>query len=257
MTDTNKSTLIQPVGKAESLGSSVEVTQEVVLDVALKHFAELGFAEARLEAIAQESGMSKRMIHYHFGDKKGLYLSCLQLAVAKLRPSAAEMELDSGVPVEGVKKIVEVVFRHYIAYPEAVRLLVVENLMEYAHVIDRQPIADQSSVTLQLDKLLMLGQDAGAFRPGISAQDVFALITSLAIFRLTMHKTTVNLYGVDMTDRHNTAGMARMAVVAVVAFLTSNLKNSQEISYLSTIAANETVEETTDSTYDISPSMFD
>ena len=128
--------------------------------------------------------------------------------------------------------------------------------MEYANVTESQPIADQSSVTLQLDKLLMLGQDAGAFRPGISAQDVFTLITSLAIFRITMHKTTINLYGVDMTDRHNTAGMARMAADAVVAFLTSNLKNSQEISYLSTIAANETVEEAADAIYDVSPDVF-
>ena len=256
MTETNRSTLMQSVGRAESLGSSVDVTQEVVLDVALKHFAELGFTEARLEAIAQESGMSKRMIHYHFGDKKGLYFRCLQLAVSKLRPSVAEMELDSSISVEGVKKIVEAVFRHYIAYPDAVRLLVVENLMEYANVTESQPIADQSSVTLQLDKLLMLGQDAGAFRPGISAQDVFTLITSLAIFRITMHKTTINLYGVDMTDRHNTAGMARMAADAVVAFLTSNLKNSQEISYLSTIAANETVEEAADAIYDVSPDVF-
>ena len=46
MTETNRSTLMQSVGRAESLGSSVDVTQEVVLDVALKHFAELGFTEA-------------------------------------------------------------------------------------------------------------------------------------------------------------------------------------------------------------------
>ncbi len=256
MAETNESTLAPVYGHSEALGSSVEVTQEVVLDVALKHFAELGFAEARLEAIAQESGMSKRMIHYHFGDKKGLYFRCLQLAVSKLRPAVAEMELDSGIPVDGVKKIVEAVFRHYVAYPDAVRLLVVENLMQYAHVAESQPIADQSSVTLQLDKLLMLGQDAGAFRPGISAQDVFTLITSVAIFRITMHKTTINLYGVDMMDEENTAGMARMAVDAVVAFLTSNLKNSPQISYLSTIATNDAIEEDTDSTYEVSPDMF-
>ena len=42
----------------------------------------------------------------------------------------------------------------------------------------------------------------------------------------------------------------------MVAFLTSNLKNSQEISYLSTIAANETVEEAADAIYDVSPDVF-
>ena len=49
--------------------------------------------------------MSKRMIHYHFGDKKGLYQRCLVLAIKQLRPTITEMELDSEVPVDGVQKI--------------------------------------------------------------------------------------------------------------------------------------------------------
>ena len=67
------------------------VTTDRVVEVALHSFATHGFDETRLEAIAQESGMSKRMIHYHFGDKKGLYLQTFYLAIAQLRPARPAM----------------------------------------------------------------------------------------------------------------------------------------------------------------------
>ena len=56
------------------------VSIDAVVDVAIKQFSRFGFTETKLETIAQESGMSKRMIHYHFGDKKGLYLRALSTA---------------------------------------------------------------------------------------------------------------------------------------------------------------------------------
>ncbi|GAA1471473.1 HTH-type transcriptional repressor NicS [Corynebacterium felinum] len=242
---------------------SAEATPEAVLDIALKKFAEIGFHDTKLEAIARESGMSKRMIHYHFGDKKGLYHRCLVLAVQRLRPSVQELELESTVPVDGVRKVVEAVFNRYAANPEAIRLLALENLMHYANVKEMQPLVDQSAITLQLDKLLMLGQDAGAFRPGISAQDVFTLIASLSVFRVLSQETTINLYNIDMMDESNTKGMARMAAEGVLAFLTSHLKTGDQISYLTTIASAEAGEslehqayDSNDSSYDISPDLF-
>ncbi|MHD0041630.1 TetR/AcrR family transcriptional regulator [Corynebacterium diphtheriae] len=210
-----------------------EVSPDTVLDIALSLFSELGFSDAKLEAIAKKSGMSKRMIHYHFGDKRGLYICCLEEAVRRLRPTAEEMYLASAVPVEGVRTIVEAVFHRYVQHPEAVRMLQMENLHHYGKVAEASPLSDQSAITLQLDRLLMLGQDAGAFRPGISAQDVFTLIASIAVFRINSRSTTLNLYGIDMMNGDNTDGMRRMAVDTVLAFLTSNLKSADEDSYLS------------------------
>ncbi|MCS4490694.1 TetR family transcriptional regulator [Corynebacterium sp. ES2794-CONJ1] len=228
--------------QAASDSSVSEATPELVLDIALKKFSELGFTDTKLEAIAKESGMSKRMIHYHFGDKKGLYHRSLALCIHYLRPPVEELELDSQVPVDGVRKVVEAVFTRFCQHPEAIRLLCLENIMHYLHIHELPPLMDQSAITLQLDKLLMLGQDAGAFRPGISAQDVFTLISSLAVFRVITHETTINLYNVDLLNEANTQGMARMAADSVLAFLTSHLKTPEQTSYLSSSANLETGE---------------
>ncbi|MDU0479399.1 TetR family transcriptional regulator [Staphylococcus chromogenes] len=208
------------------------VSTAKVVEIALHRFSLDGFDETRLEPIAQESGMSKRMIHYHFGDKKGLYQEALKLAIKQLRPEPQDMELESTVPVEGVRKVVEVIFQQIMTHPHAVRLLVLENLFSHGGLTENSPLADQSAVLLQMDKLLMMGQDAGAFRPGISAIDVYSIITSLCFHRTVYHATFSNLYNIDLLDDVNLEGNRRLVVDTVLAFLTSNLNASHEVSYL-------------------------
>ncbi|MDO4687067.1 MAG: TetR/AcrR family transcriptional regulator [Corynebacterium sp.] len=208
------------------------VTTDKVVEVALHSFATNGFDETRLEAIAQESGMSKRMIHYHFGDKKGLYLQTFYLAIAQLRPEPRALELESTVPVDGVRKVVEVIYRQFEQHPNAARLILMENLYSYAEIDAIKALTEQSNVLLQMDKLLMLGQDAGAFRPGISALDVYLLIVSLCMFRISNRDTFLMLYKADLQNAENTAGMLRLCTDATLSFLTSNMPNTGGMSYI-------------------------
>lgn len=209
-------------------------TPEEVVATALTFFAEDGFSETKLEKIAKASGMSKRMIHYHFGDKKGLYIKAVSYALRLLRPEAEAMQLDSAVPVDGVRKIVEALYTCITKHPEAVRLLLMENLHSQDSVDSTAAYSDESNVLLNLDKLLMLGQDAGAFRPGIAAEDVLVLISSLGYYRLSNQLVMDHLFDVDLSSEANIEGMRRLVVDTVLAFLTSNLPNSEASSYLST-----------------------
>lgn len=217
---------VQP-GPAMSESRSVDN----VIDVAISQFSELGYSDAKLEAISRLSGMSKRMIHYHFGDKKGLYCQALKVASERLNPPIDSLEIDSGVPVEGVRKLVDRIFQQHSQHPEEISLLVQENRYR---ILDstQQAVTDVSGVSLHLDKLLMLGQDSGAFRPGIAANDIFTLISSLTMYRVTNHAMMHNLLGVDTLNEANTEGMRRLAVDAVLAFLTANIPDSGHQSYL-------------------------
>lgn len=65
--------------------------------------------------------------------------------------------------------------------------------------------------------MLLLGQDAGAFRPGISANDIFTLISSLTVYRVTNHQVMVeNMLGVNFNTQENIDGMHRLTVDAVL-----------------------------------------
>ncbi len=213
--------------------SDETVTVDRVIDVAVEEFARDGFHEAKLENVARISGMSKRMIHYHFGDKKGLYHRALVEAISRLHPDSEAMELDSSVPVEGVRKLVDGLYGKFVEHPEAVRMLLMENVHHILEITELAPLVDESSMSLHLDKLLMLGQDAGAFRPGISSDDVFLLMTSVSVYRIANRDMSINLFGVDMASEENTAGLHRFVVDAVLAFLTSNIPDTGHRSYLS------------------------
>ena len=175
--------------------------------------------------------MSKRMIHYHFGDKKGLYLRALSTAAQRLNPPQDALEIDTAVPVEGVRKLVDWLFRERVANPDAIRMLVWESNQQ---IVDpaQQAIADVAGVALHLDRLLLLGQDAGAFRPGISANDIFTLISSLTVYRVTNQVMVENMLGVNFNTQENIDGMHRLTVDAVLAFLTANIPDSGHESYL-------------------------
>lgn len=209
-----------------------EVSTEAVVEVALESFATKGFEDTRLDTIAAESGMSKRMIHYHFGDKKGLYIKALQLAITQLRPEQQDMEMDSTVPAEGILRIVDAIYRRMILYPNATRMIALESLFGAGGMKERAALADQSVILLQMDKILMMGQDSGAFRPGISAIDVYTIISSLCMFRIANRSTFVNLYDTDFLAEDNVDGMGELIGDVVLSFLTSTLPSREHMSYL-------------------------
>jgi AcrR family transcriptional regulator len=57
--------------------SPSEKTKEALLEKAKKHFAIFGFEGASVREICKEANANVSAIKYHFGDKEGLYRTCL------------------------------------------------------------------------------------------------------------------------------------------------------------------------------------
>lgn len=57
---------------------------DLIVDVAMRHFAEHGFRGARVEDIASEVGVAKGTVFLHFGNKEGLFLAAYERAVSLL-----------------------------------------------------------------------------------------------------------------------------------------------------------------------------
>lgn len=54
-----------------------EAAQRLILDAAARAFADNGPAGARIDAIAAEAGVNKRMLYHYFGDKEALFAAVL------------------------------------------------------------------------------------------------------------------------------------------------------------------------------------
>jgi AcrR family transcriptional regulator len=58
--------------------------RELIVDTAMRHFAERGYQGARVEDVAVELGIAKGSIFQHFGSKAGLFLAAYKRAVTSL-----------------------------------------------------------------------------------------------------------------------------------------------------------------------------
>ena len=63
-----------------------EAKRELIIECAMRHFADHGYAGARIESIAGELGIAKGSIFQHFGSKAGLFLEVYKRAVVALPP---------------------------------------------------------------------------------------------------------------------------------------------------------------------------
>lgn len=61
-----------------------EIRQKQLVKVAEKLFAEYGYAETSIEAIAQSAGVTRPMVYNYFGSKEGIYMACQQWAREQL-----------------------------------------------------------------------------------------------------------------------------------------------------------------------------
>ena len=71
-----------------------EQSQQQILAAAEAEFADKGLAGARVDEIAEASGINKQMIYYYYGSKEDLYLAVLERAYAAMRKEERELNLD-------------------------------------------------------------------------------------------------------------------------------------------------------------------
>lgn len=58
--------------------------QEQMLEAALKLFADRGYANVSMDAIAAETGITKPLLYSYFDSKEGLYVACIERFLAPL-----------------------------------------------------------------------------------------------------------------------------------------------------------------------------
>ena len=64
-------------------------TREEILRAAMAEFAGHGFGGARMGAIAERSGVDKKLIYYYFAGKDELFLAVLEQTYADIRAASA------------------------------------------------------------------------------------------------------------------------------------------------------------------------
>ncbi|WP_313612911.1 TetR/AcrR family transcriptional regulator [Agrobacterium sp.] len=215
--------------KRETRKNDPDKTKEDILAAATEEFAALGLAGGRVDAIAERTKTSKRMIYYYFGSKNGLYLAVLEKAYSQARTYETDLNLAALEPIEALRKLINHTFDHDEASPDFVRLVMNENIHRAAHLKQSKVIADFSVPALTaLDDIIRRGRETGVFKHEIEAVDLHMLISSLCFFRVTNRHTFGTIFQCDLSDPETYRRHRQMASDTILAYVTSDCSTAQK-----------------------------
>ncbi|WP_455273562.1 TetR/AcrR family transcriptional regulator [Rhizobium herbae] len=206
-----------------------EKTKEDILNVATKEFAALGLAGGRVDAIAERTRTSKRMIYYYFGSKEDLYLAVLEKAYRKIRSLEADLELSSMAPVSALRILVAGTFDHDENNPDFVRLVSIENIHQAAHMKRSREIKDLNvSIVRTLEEILARGKKDGSFKRDVDPIDLHMLISAFCFFRVSNRHTFGTIFRRDLSEPTLYNRHRQLISDAVITYLCSSSSALEE-----------------------------
>ncbi|MEI5998020.1 TetR family transcriptional regulator [Paraburkholderia bengalensis] len=197
-----------------------EQTRRNILEVATQEFSSMGLAGARVDAIAERTNTTKRMLYYYFGSKEGLYEAVLEKVYGDIRSLEQDLKISDMSPVEGLRSLVEFTFDYHDKHRDFVRLVTIENIHGAKYIEQVKTFKNRNaSVIHTLEVLLARGVASGDFRADIDAIDLHLLISSLCFHRVANRHTFGTAFGRDPSHARLRARHRAMIVDATLRFV--------------------------------------
>ncbi|HBK05237.1 MAG TPA: TetR family transcriptional regulator [Acetobacteraceae bacterium] len=193
-----------------------------ILAVARAEFVEHGLSGARVDAIAEKTATTKRMIYYYFGSKEGLYSAVLEQAYADIRSTEATLELRQLDPLAALRRLIEFTFDYEDSHPDFVRLIAIENIHQAAYLTRLTTIRNVNADAIaSLDEILSRGLREGVFARECSAVDIHLMISGLCFYRVSNRHTFGAIFGCDLSVTEMRKRHKAMIVETIVGYVRS------------------------------------
>ena len=190
---------------AERRTRNADRTLGEILDAAELEFSRNGYSGARVDAIAEVTSTTKRMIYYYFGSKEDLYREVLSRAYAGIRGIAQELDLDGLSPLAALRELARVTYLHHIEHESFIRIVAIENVHHAEHLRHIEPAGIAAPVIELIHRALERGRGDGSIRDDITALDVHQLISAQAVFAVANRHTIAHLFGRNMAAPNESA----------------------------------------------------
>ena len=204
-------------------GPNGEGSRQNIIAIATEEFAAKGFSGARIDEIAARTNTSKRMIYYYFTDKEGLFVAVLEEAYGRIRQIESTLNLDHLEPEQALRALVGFTFDYQNENQDFIRLVMVENIHNGAHLAKSKLIQDLNvSVIETLRRIYERGREAGVFRDGIDAIDLHMSISALCVFNVANRATFSRIFKRDMTSPEALARRREVVIETIVRYATAD-----------------------------------
>ena len=197
-----------------------EQTKRNILDVATQEFSAMGLTGARVDAIAERTNTTKRMLYYYFGSKEGLYEAVLEQVYGDIRALEQELQLAEMEPEEALREFVGFTFDYHDKHRDFVRLVTIENIHGAKYIEQSKTFkARNSTVVKTIEDLIARGVAAGKFRDDVDPIDLHLMISSFCFHRVANRHTWGAAFGRDPSGTRSRARHREMIVDAVSRYM--------------------------------------
>jgi len=173
-----------------------EATKKAILDAAEDVFFEQGFAKVSTAEIAEKAGVTKSLIHHHFGSKDALWTQVKMRRFASYHDRQMAALRDRPADAYLLKHSIELYFRFLMENPDVVRMLAWMALER-----DRST-PEQFQVLTELGiARLREAQAAGRVRRDIEPVMILAAFMGLAEHWFLHREAVFCCMGLDPNDR--------------------------------------------------------
>lgn len=180
-------------------------TRADIIAAATREFVRKGYDGASINVIADDTSTSKRMLYYHFGSKRELYMAVLNAAhqrVWRKRP----LEWPAGMSAMQVLRFVaEQTYVSFHDNEDFVRMIMAENMNKAEILRQSTEIISRSTENLMFfERILKQGQTEGSMRDDIMALDLYFVVLGLA-FHPVSNKYTLSaslIRNLDASEEH-------------------------------------------------------
>ncbi len=184
---------------AASRKNDPESTKRDILAVATEEFATHGLSGARVDAIAERTRTTKRMIYYYFGGKEGLYIAVLEKVYGDIRAVESDLRLEDLDPEQAIRRLVEFTFDYEEAHPDFIRLVSIENIHHAKYIAQSSAIRNLNVPVIDtIAEILTRGRRQGVFRVDVDPVDLHMLISSFCFFRVSNQHSFGTIFRQDL-----------------------------------------------------------
>lgn len=195
-------------------------SQLAILNAAENEFAQKGFWGARVDEIAKQAGINKRMIYAYFGDKESLYKQVLLNSYAKMEEIENKLVFNNLEGIELVTNIISTYFDFLYTNPNFVCILMWENLDKGNHLkeIDHACLERQSIKYFinAIDK----GKKTGIFRKEIDSYQVVLSMITTCFANFSNQYTLSKLFNTNLADKEIIHKRKQHTTELILSYLT-------------------------------------
>jgi TetR/AcrR family transcriptional regulator len=193
------------IRKSNPPSRDADATKNRIMDAAEDEFSRAGLLGARTEAIAANTGVTKAMIFYHFGDKEGLYRAVLNRSVTNRLLALQKVDLHSVDPIEALRRYLKMFMTHAKNSPKVPPIFLFESVQNKGRFYSDLFVAVTYSPVVDI---LKRGIASGHFR-SLDPEQAAVNVIGMCVFYYTAYNnvrplwpTGTDLLSEEMKERH-------------------------------------------------------